>query len=248
MKNFTSAKLLSDYSSVTHGFFNRLGGVSSGLYGSLNCGTASLDKPVNKKKNRIIALNNLHPEAKLIEVEQTHSNNVHLYDSDKGIIKADAIVTNKKNIALSVVTADCAPVLLVDPKAGIIGAAHAGWRGAKTGIIENTINKMCEIGANKLDILAAIGPCISKFSYEVGPELYDIIRNDTYFKKSQKLNYYLFDLENYLFEKLFENGVTKIEALSIDTYPIANNYFSYRRKTHLNEKDYGRQISIILQT
>lgn len=247
LNNFASAKLFKEYSSVAHGFFNRLGGISNGNYGSLNCGTTSLDNPKNVLKNRLIAINILQSESKLVEVEQTHSNIVKVYDHDKGIIRADAIVTDKKNIALSVVTADCAPILFADPKAGVIAAAHAGWRGAKNGIIENTISRMCEIGAKKLNILAAIGPCISQLSYEVGPEFYDTIRNDSYFKKSQKLNHYFFDLESYLFNKLLENGITKIEVLGIDTYPVANNYFSYRRKTHLNENDYGRQISIILQ-
>ena len=170
-----------------------------------------------------------------------------MFNGDLSVVDADAVVTDQKNVALSVVTADCAPILFADPKIGVIAAAHAGWQGARAGIIKNTVNCMRDLGANPENIVAAIGPCISQNNYEVGPEFYEKIANEDYFEKSTRENHYLFDLESYTSDKIWQTGITNIDPLGIDTYAEINNFFSYRRKTHLDENDYGRQISIILQ-
>lgn len=247
MVNYITSDKLNDCSSIKHGFFKRSGGVSSGIYAKLNCGTHSHDDPQNVIKNRLIAASSLQPGAKLVEIHQTHSSNVHVFNGDLTVVDADAIVTDQKNVALSVVTADCAPILFSDPDAGVIAAAHAGWQGARTGIIENTVSSMRDLGADPENIVAAIGPCISQDNYEVGPEFYERIAGEDYFKKSTRANHYLFDLESYTSDKIWQAGITKIDPVGIDTYAEINNFFSYRRKTHLDENDYGRQISIILQ-
>lgn len=247
MANYLTGQKLNDLSSVKHGFFTCEGGVSKGVYSSLNCGTHSLDEADNIIKNRVIALNSLANNATLVEIHQTHTPLVHVFDGDLDVVNVDAIVTDRKNIALSVVTADCAPVLLCDPTAGVIGAAHAGWKGAYYGIIKNTVEAMIKLGATAENMTAAIGPCITQNSYEVGQEFYDKISNESYFKKSSRENHHLFDLEGYVFDRLWQCNVTKIDALNVDTYDEKNNLFSYRRKTHLDENDFGRQISIILQ-
>lgn len=247
MAQYIKSKILTKSNKIKHGFFTRKGGVSNSIYQSLNCGTYSNDLNENILKNRFLACNTLSKNAELIEIHQTHSNVVHVYDNQKNIPDADAIVTNQKNIALSIVTADCAPVLFADENAGVIGAAHAGWKGAYTNILANTLSKMCELGADINNISAAIGPCISQVSYEVGPEFYEKIQDEKYFIKSKNSGYFQFNLENYVYDKLLTAGLNNIDALDTDTYPINNGFFSYRRMTHLNEKDYGRQISIILQ-
>jgi polyphenol oxidase len=248
MANFVKSKLLDPPKEIKHGFFKSTGGHSKGIYSSLNTGTYSNDDQQIVLKNRASAVQSLSNNAQLIELHQTHSNVVHTYNGDSTVVDADAIVTDQKCIALSVVTADCAPVLFADENNGIIAAAHAGWKGAHSGIIKNTVNAMCELGALKQNIKAAIGPCIAQSSYEVGPEFFKTIDNQKYFKDSHNEEHYLFDLELYVYDKLNEVGITQLEPLSIDTYDKNNNFFSYRRKTHLGEEDYGRQISIILQT
>lgn len=247
MAEYVKSELLAKSNKIKHGFFTRNGGTSNGIYHSLNCGTYSNDHHENILKNRSLALHALSKKSKLIEIHQTHSNIVHIFDNQENIPDADAIVTDQKNIALSIVTADCAPVLFADEEAGVIGAAHAGWKGAFTGILENTITQMCELGATKENITAAIGPCISQASYEVGPEFFEKIQDDKYFLKSTNQGNFQFNLESYVYDKLLNTGLNNIDALNTDTYPINNGFFSYRRKTHLNEEDYGRQISIILQ-
>ena len=247
MGEYVKSITLSELKKINHGFFTRNGGVSEGIYKSLNCGTYSNDQKTNILENRALACARLSKDAKLIEIHQTHSNKVHVYDEQNTIPNADAIVTDQKNIALSIVTADCAPVLFADASAHVIGAAHAGWKGAHTGILENTIIKMCELGARKENIVCAIGPCIAQKSYEVGPEFFEQIDNKQYFIKSKNSGFYQFNLETYVYDKLIEAGLRKIEPLNTDTYEIKNGFFSYRRKTHLNEENYGRQISIILQ-
>lgn len=247
MLNYITSDILNSCNTIKHGFFNRSGGVSHDIYSTLNCGTHSDDDPQNVIKNRLIAANMIQPGAKLVEIHQTHSNKVHQFRGDLNVVDADAVVTDQKDVALSVVTADCAPILFADPKAGVIGAAHAGWQGAKSGIIENTVKCMRDLGATSENIRVAIGPCITQDNYEVGPEFFSKIANEDYFKKSNQQNHYLFDLESYASDKIWQTGITNIDPLSIDTYAEINNFFSYRRKTHLNESDYGRQISIILQ-
>ena len=238
---------LSKLENIKHGFFTRNGGVSNGIYKSLNCGIYSNDKKDNIFKNRALACKGLSEQAQLIEIHQTHSNKVHVFNNHNTVPEADAIVTDQKNIALSIVTADCAPVLFADNKNSIIGAAHAGWKGAYSGILENTIAEMCKLGASKENIVAAIGPCIAQKSYEVGPEFFKKFRDKQYFTEISNAGFYQFNLETYVSDKLLEAGVKNIDFLNKDTYPPNNGFFSYRRKTHLNEDDYGRQISIIIQ-
>ena len=247
MVSCVKSEKLSPLSQVSHGFFKRSGGVSSGLYAKLNCRKMSNDITENVQKNRELACGSLSPEATLFEIKQTHSATVHTFDGHFIVPEADAVVTNQKNIALSVVTADCAPVLLADPVANIIGAAHAGWKGAATGIIKNTVSAMVDLGAEVTNITAAIGPCIAQKSYEVGPDLFDQISDNNYFIPSTRDDHHLFDLESFVSDRLWQSGVTKIDPLHIDTYDETNNFFSYRRHTHMQEDDYGCQISIILQ-
>ncbi len=252
MTTYLESKKLTACPNIKHGFFNKFGGVSDGPYATLNCRSRSDDDREKVEKNRMIACNMLSKNAELFEIRQVHSPHVHKFDghkfNDQFIVpEADAAVTNKKNIALSVVTADCAPVLLADPVANVIGAAHAGWKGAHSGIIENTVAAMVEMGASRENITASIGPCIAQTSYEVGPELYKQISNENYFTPSQRENHYMFDLEGYVSDKLWQSEITKIDPLHTDTYDENNNLFSYRRRTHSGESDYGCQISIILQ-
>ena len=158
MAEYLTSDKLSVLQTIKHGFFSRSGGLSNGIYATLNCGTHSHDEPNHVIKNRLTASSSLLPGAALVEIHQTHSNKVHIYKGDLTVVDADAVVTDRKNIALSVVTADCAPILFADNNASVIGAAHAGWQGARAGIIENTIAAMCELGAKCENIVAAIGP------------------------------------------------------------------------------------------
>lgn len=247
MASFHSSDKLNNIPSIKHGFFQRSGGVSKGIYSKLNCRSASADDPDNVKINRRLALHSLDDNAKMASIKQIHSADVHIFNGMDTVPEADAIVTDQKNIALSVSTADCAPILFSDPVAGVIGAAHAGWKGAYGGVIENTVTAMCELGGTTENIIAAIGPCIAQKSYEVGPELYDRIANRNYFIMSKNVGHYLFDLESYVSDRLWQSKITKIDQLQLDTYDETNNFFSYRRTTHLGENDYGCQISIILQ-
>ena len=247
MASYHESEKLNKIPTIKHGFFKRSGGVSSGIYAKLNCRTTSNDDLFNVKKNRDIALKSLSHNAEMANIKQIHSARVHIYDGKRTAPEADGIVTDQKNVALSISTADCAPILLSDPVAGVIAAAHAGWKGAYGGIIENTVAAMCELGATTENITAAVGPCIAQKSYEVGPELYDAIANRTYFTMSKNVGRYMFDLENYVSDKLWQSKITNIDLLQLDTYNETNNFFSYRRTTHLGEKDYGCQISIIVQ-
>jgi polyphenol oxidase len=248
MKHYITSGYLDTDKSTKHGFFNRMGGVSSGIYASLNCGTHSHDNAQNVMTNRNIAVQSLSIDAKLVELHQTHSNLVHIIygEYDYKIPKADAVVTNQKHLALSIVTADCAPVLFSDDKAHVIAAAHAGWKGAFNNIVENTLNAMCKLGASRQNIKVAIGPCIAQNSYEVGAEFYQTISDERFFNKSVKLTHYMFNLEDYIVDKLILSRISQIDTLSLDTYSVKNDYFSYRRMTHKKENDYGRQISLIL--
>ncbi len=239
----------------SYGFFTRAGGVSSGIYDSLNCGIGSNDIVGNVKKNRHIAAKSLSSELEennLITLHQIHSDKVVIVGEN--FVKkqeADALVTNKAWVILGILTADCTPVLFADNNAKIIGAAHAGWKGAFSGILENTIEKMLELGANKENIRAVIGPTISRSSYEVGYEFYDKFivsdkKNAIFFTSSKKEKHYMFDLPQYVESKLKNAGVNSVFNVNIDTYDQANNLFSYRRSCHNNEEGYGRNLSVIL--
>ncbi len=248
--------LLNDIQNISHGFFTRQGGCSTGLYKSLNCGPGSDDKPKNVERNRQNICASLGGEnVRLCGLYQIHSNIVHFLDNVSGdyiLPKGDALVTKQRNIALGILTADCAPVLLADPINNIIGAAHAGWKGALTGILENTVKVMCDNGATLENIQAAIGPCISQENYEVGPEFLSNFmahnaKYKSYFINSPKKNHHLFDLKGFAESRLKEMGIKSLDILPFDTYANADNFFSYRRTTHHNEQDYGRQISVIMR-
>lgn len=248
------ATALSGHGHIRHGFFTRRGGVSDGIYASLNCGFGSDDRREAVMENRARVATTMGVEAEaVLTVHQSHSDKARTvaapWSPDRAP-EADAIVTDRPNIALSILTADCAPVLLADGEAGVIGAAHAGWRGALHGILEAAIGTMQTLGARREHIRAAVGPCIAQASYEVGPEFRDAFcqaRDDNtgYFVPSERPGHYRFDLPGYVRDRLTGNGLAKVELLALDTYACADDFFSFRRNTHEGVRDYGRQISCI---
>jgi YfiH family protein len=238
---------------IAHGFFSRTGGVSSGIYDSLNCGPGSSDKPESVAENRRRAAAVLAPNARLISLSQIHSATVQVLSGDEMRLEGDAMVTATPGLALGILTADCAPVLLADPVAGVIGAAHAGWKGALGGVLEATLEAMEKLGAQRGHIQAAVGPCIAQNNYEVGWDFRDRfleqgLKHRRFFVPSDKEGHYRFDLPGYAAHRLTAAGVGSVQSLGICTYPPENGYFSFRRTTHAGEPDYGRQISAIVLT
>lgn len=244
--------LTSDYiAPFRHGFFTRAGGASSGVFKGLNCGLGSTDQAevVQINRTRVAQAMGASPD-RLLSLHQIHSNtviNVTEPFSDKP--KADAMVSNVPGLILSVLTADCQPVLFADREAGVIGAAHAGWRGAKDGILEATIEAMETLGADRDDITAVIGPCISQSAYEVGPEFVEEFADDN----SDNLRFFAngagdrahFDLPAYGLSRLRAAEVGHAEWTRHCTYTDPDRFFSYRRSVHEKEADYGRLISAI---
>ena len=246
-------------SGVAHGFFGREGGVSTGIYASLNCGPGSRDAPEAVTENRRRAAAALAPDIKLLSLSQVHSSNVLTLPawSGEGRPEGDAMVTATPGLALGILTADCAPVLLADPKAQVIGAAHAGWKGALgqdgRGVLEATLEAMEKLGAQRGRISAVVGPCITQANYEVGFDFRDRflepgLRNRRFFVPSDKEGHYRFDLPGYVAHRLTSAGAGSVEMSGVCTYPPENGYFSFRRTTHAGEPDYGRQISAIVLT
>lgn len=248
---YISCPNLSKNSLVKHGFFTRNGGASDGIYSSLNCGVGSKDLSATVKENRNRALKTLTNNAKLFGLYQIHSNKIiYVDEKSQDRAEADALVTDKKNIALSILTADCTPVFFCDSKNNIIAAAHAGWNGAISGIIENTVQKMLELGAELPSIQASIGPTIAQASYEVGEEFYQTFcdKNSSWSKlfiPSKNHSHHMFDLPAFVEMQLKNAGVRQISNVKRDTYAEAEEFFSYRRSCHQKEADYGRNISII---
>ncbi|HWD49373.1 MAG TPA: peptidoglycan editing factor PgeF [Rhizomicrobium sp.] len=241
---------------IAHGFFGRKGGVSTGAYASLNCGPGSDDAPEAVAENRRRALRSLGPDLQLASVYQIHSPKAvsvtRAWEMSERP-QADAMVTATPGIALSILTADCAPVLFADPNARVIGAAHAGWKGAIGGIIESTLHEMESLGATRANIRAAVGPSISQPNYEVGPEFREIFlqhdsANARFFIASDRADHFRFDLEGYVVHTLHDAGIPNPAALSACTYAREDDYFSFRRATHRREPDNGRQISLIALT
>ena len=238
---------------VSHGFFTRRGGVSTGIFASLNVGLGSTDSPdaVLENRRRVAAAMGVPAEA-LATVHQCHSADVVTVEKPFPIDSrpnADGLVTRQPGLALAVLAADCGPVLFADAEAHVIGAAHAGWKGALTGVIENTIAAMEGLGARRERILAVLGPSISQENYEVGPDYVQRFvsadeNNARYFRDSGRPGHALFDLNLYTIDRLARAGV-KAEALGRCTYADEDHFFSYRRTTHRGEPDYGRQISAI---
>ena len=237
---------------IRHGFFTRIGGVSDGIYRGLNTGTGSSDDRANVAENR-------RRVAEWMGVAPNHLLTVYQIHSPDALVvrepfpgerpKADALVTDRPGLAIAVGSADCGPVLFADPEARIIGAAHAGWKGALTGVLESTIAAMEGLGATRENIVAVLGPSISAENYEVGPEFVERFvaaepGNERYFAPSQRPDHAMFDLNTYTVDRLIKAGVTAA-MLGRCTYAEEDLFFSYRRTTHRSEPDYGRQISAI---
>ena len=247
------SKKLSKIKNLKHGFFNRIGGKSKKIYNSLNCGPGSKDNPSNVKKNLQIVKKKINRNAKnIFLLNQIHSNKFVYIDQKsrfKSKPKADAVITNQKNIPIGVLTADCVPILICDEKENLIAAIHAGWKGAYKDIITKVINFMIKKGSDPKDITAAVGPAISFKNYEIKEDFKRKFvkkdkQNNRFFKIKYKKLY--FDLPNYVKCCLLKNKIKNIELMNIDTFNINNNFFSARRALRLNHDDYGRNISIIM--
>jgi YfiH family protein len=239
---------------LAHGFFGRGGGVSTGLYGSLNCGPGSKDDPaaVAENRARVTGALGLAPD-RLVTGWQVHGSEVAVIREpvppDRRP-KVDGLVTDRPGIALGILTADCVPVLLADRAAGVVGALHAGWKGALAGIVAATVQAMERLGAARGRIAAAIGPAIRQDSYEVGPELMRAFAdadptNVRFFVPSARERHYQFDLPGYVATRLAIAGVERVEDTGADTRDDPARFFSYRRTTLAGEPDYGRQLSVI---
>ena len=242
---------------VRHGFFTREGGVSEGLYATLNAGLGSQDKPENVRENRarMAAALGVEP-GHLVTAYQVHSPDVVVAEAPwtrADAPRADAVVTRVPGLAVGVTTADCGPLLLADADAGVIAAAHAGWRGALTGIVEATLAAMERLGAARLQITAALGPMIRQPNYEVGPELVarfteTAAHHSQFFVPSRRAGHACFDLAGLIVARLRRAGVERVEDVGSCTYGDPSRFFSYRRATHRREPDYGRHISAVALT
>ena len=249
----TSKKLLKE-KNIRHGFFNKNGGKSKGIYKSLNCGQGSRDDQKYVKKNLEIVKNKISRKAKNIFLTyQTHSNKFVFIDKNYNLgkkkIKADAIITNQKKLPIAVLTADCVPLLICDNKRKMIGAIHAGWKGAYKGIIKKVIDFLVKKGCNRKDITIAIGPSIAQKNYEVKRGFMNKFikrhkKNKIFFINKNNLIY--FDLPNYVKSQLKLLKISNIDMVNIDTFDKKNNFFSARRSLKLKHDDYGRNISIIM--
>ncbi len=237
---------------IRHGYFTRRGGISDGIYAGLNVGLGSRDDPERVRENRRrVAQWFAQPIEKLATVHQVHSPDVMVVDAtyDGARPEADALVTATPGLVLGVLTADCGPVLFMDPENGVIGAAHAGWKGALGGVLENTVDAMVSLGARREAIRACLGPSISARNYEVGPEFVERFLAqdpsfDVFFSPSERPGHAMFDLPGLTVRRLSDSGV-RAENLDLCTYADPQAFFSYRRTTHAGEPDYGRQISAI---
>lgn len=243
---------------VHHGFFGRQGGVSTGVYDSLNCGAGTTDRVENIRENRgrvALALG-CHPAA-LVTLKQVHSADcveVTAPWPQEDRPEADAMVTDVPGIMLGILTADCGPVLFYGEKddgGPVIGAAHAGWGGALKGVLEATLQMMQQKGAVLNTIHASIGPCIAQASYEVGMDfiahfLNDNPENEHFFKEARREGHFMFDLSGYIASRLAVAGLRYVSITGVDTYSAESEYFSYRRTTHQGKNDYGRQISALV--
>ena len=237
---------------VRHGFFTRRGGASSGVFAGLNCGAGSSDQSeiVSINRERVAAAMDVAPDH-LVGVHQIHSADViTVTQASTARPKADAMVTATKGIALSVLSADCQPVLFHDASAGVIGAAHAGWRGALDGVLDATLDAMVALGANRNTINAAIGPCISQRAYEVGPdfmdEFIDLDPENVRFFAGGTGDRMQFDLPGFGLQRLRQAGVGTAEWTRHCTYSDPDRFYSYRRSVHNKEADYGRLIAAIV--
>jgi YfiH family protein len=249
----TGSPLLSAIPGLRHAFFSREGGVSGGIYAGLNGGLGSDDDPANVAENR-------RRMAEQMGVASTHFLTLHQIHSPDAVVaagpwpgasrpRADAIVTRTEGLAIGVTAADCGPILFVDPSARVIGAAHAGWKGALTGVVESTVAAMETLGAERSGIVAAIGPLIRQHSYEVGDEFVERFveadaENALFFIPSERENHAMFDLAGFIRMRLENAGVLMIDDIGVDTYSD-ERFYSYRRSVHRKEPDYGRHVHAI---
>jgi len=240
---------------IAHGFFTRRGGVSQGVYTSLNCGAGSRDDPASVRENRARVAMHLGA-SELVSAYQVHGTTALVVDAPwpaDGRPQADAMVTATRGLALGVLTADCAPVLLADPQGHVVAAVHAGWRGALAGILEAALATMVRLGAAPERIRAAVGPCIGQAAYEVGPEFETEFRerdpaSATFFARKSAEIRPRFDLSGYVAHRLRRAGVERAGGITACCYTLQEDFFSYRRSRLRGEMDYGRQISAIVLT
>jgi YfiH family protein len=246
--------VLDDCDAIRHGFFTREGGVSEGAFASLNCGFGSGDDPVKVGRNRAIAMDALGlAEQQLITCRQVHSATVVTVEAPwrrEDSPSADGMATRRPGIALGVLAADCAPVLFADAEGGVIGAAHGGWRGALSGVMEATVAAMMALGAERSRIRAGIGPCIAQDSYEVGPEFPGRFTeidpaNGQFFVQTARPGHFRFDLPGYIAHRLDRLGLAAVESAACDTVADPARFFSYRRMCLDGERDYGRALAAI---
>ena len=250
------SKKLKKFENIKHCFFSRKNGVSKGYYESLNCGLGSGDNKENVLKNLELVSKEIGcKKESLITLNQKHSNQVIYFKDEKSVknkLSGDAIISEVKNIGLGILTADCAPIFFYDPRKKIIGCAHAGWKGALNGIINNTVKKFNELNSNSSDLIAIVGPCIKKDNYEVKEDFLKkfIIqdkKNEIFFERidDQKYN---FDLRGFINKEISNLNIKNIENIEMDTFSEEDFFYSYRRSCHNNERDYGRCVSVILMT
>tara|TARA_B100001123_G_C15145917_1_gene961519 strand:- start:117 stop:878 length:762 start_codon:yes stop_codon:yes gene_type:complete len=248
------SKKLKKFTNIKHGFFNRNGGTSSGIYRSLNCGAGSLDSKKNVFKNlKIVSKKIGCLKKRIVLLHQIHSNKYSFigsnYKFNKKKIKGDALITNMKKVALGVLTADCVPVLIYDKKLKFISAIHVGWKGAYNGIVDKVIKFFIKKGSQKKNLLAVVGPSITEKNYEVQKDF-----KDRFLKKDKKSNIFFktrknktyFSLNSYVYNQLERKGITNLELINKDTFEQKNNFFSARRSIYKKQVDYGRNISIIM--
>jgi len=256
LKFYTEPSFLQpSHEDVFHGFFTRLGGVSDAPYRGLNCGAGSGDAPENVMQNRSLVAQEVGVEPQsLLSVYQVHgSKTIMVHEPWLERPKSDSFVTDKAGIALGILTADCAPVLFCGEKEGrapVIGAAHAGWKGALSGVLGSTVDAMEDLGALRDSIRACVGPCIGKPSYEVShdfiePFLDENEESERFFHSASREGHALFDLSGYCAWRLSRAGLKNVSITDQDTYSNEAEFYSYRRMTHQGEVDYGRQISVI---
>ena len=251
---------LSQIDGVRHGFFTRQGGVSDGIFAGLNIGLGSADDQAVVAENRARAMAALDlPATALNTLYQIHSPDVVVVDKafdPDALPKADGMVTDRPGLALGIATADCAPVLFADDRAGVIGACHSGWKGAIGGVVAATVAAMEGLGADRSRIIAVLGPCIHQVSYEVGPEFYaqfvaQDAAMDRFFGTSSQAGYFQFDLPGFVLDRMRASGIGQIGHIAEDTYADPNRFYSFRRATHRKERnadgsiDYGRLLSAI---
>ena len=250
------SKKLQKFKNIKHCFFSRKNGVSSGIYKSLNCGLGSDDNKENVLKNIELVSKKIGcKKESIITLNQKHSNKVIYFENKSDIknkLSGDAIISKARNVGIGILTADCAPIFFYDPKNKIIACVHSGWKGALNGIIKNTVKKFNELNSKNEDLIAVVGPCIKKRSYEVESNFVEKFtfqdkKNDSFFEKinSKKYN---FNLRSYINKKITDLNIKNIENIEIDTFSEKEFFYSFRRSCLNNEQDYGRCISVILMT